>query len=455
MYLLNVHTLQLRPFMDEKTRPHYAILSHTWFSQDQEVNFQDVESYQQALKRKDDILVNSIESRLGFQKMKGSCKQAVKDDLEWIWIDTCCIDKKSSAELSEAINSMFKWYKQSEVCYILLSDVPSLASFEESKWFTRGWTLQELIAPETRVFFDDGWNVIGTMDEKTIQDVVSSITSIETIYLTGVPLSLACVAKKMSWASKRETTRGEDIAYSLLGIFDIHMPLLYGEGDAAFTRLQREIISHNPDPSILAWGTLRSTDKLLSLSRRDPLNLEHYVLHDPSQRDQLNLGHYGVLAMSPKDFEDCGDFERSMNPPRDFTLQITNTGVRLCTTVHHFGTSTGHRAACDLWCFSWRYPTNNLTIALVQGLQSGPYININENQYLRSGFEVWHAPKDLDDTWSKRILARISRDGDRKGTREGHTITIAEDLTLNPFHFPRLTDTVVRPPRERSMWKIF
>lgn len=187
------------------------------------------------------------------------------------WIDTCCIDKSSSAELSEAINSMFGWYERAEVCYAYLSDVPSASAdplnvastFRLSKWFTRGWTLQELLAPYYVDFFDQSWNWIGS---KTSLDIlVREMTGIGDL----VNYKKACVAQKMSWASWRETTRMEDQAYSLLGLFGVHMPTLYGEGENAFIRLQLEIINRTDDDSILAWDGHRGVgrnDGLLAVS---------------------------------------------------------------------------------------------------------------------------------------------------------------------------------------------
>jgi hypothetical protein len=172
-------------------------------------------------------------------------------------MDTCCIDKSSSAELSEAINSMFAWYRHSRICYAYLSDVPSLddlslhreenSAFRLSKWFTRGWTLQELLAPVYLVFYDQEWNEIGT--KSGLKSIVQTITGIQDLPRYGN----ACIAQKISWASNRETTRIEDQAYSLLGIFGVNMPLLYGEGPRAFMRLQLEIIKDSDDDSIFAW----------------------------------------------------------------------------------------------------------------------------------------------------------------------------------------------------------
>ncbi|KAM0265092.1 hypothetical protein ACHAPA_007952 [Fusarium lateritium] len=187
---------------------------------------------------------------------------------DYIWVDTCCIDKSSSAELSEAINSMFRWYAESTVCIAFLEDVTLSESkeatknaFVNSRWFTRGWTLQELIAPGKVIFYDRDWNRLGTRAE--LKDDIKPITGISDELLNTThhmmeikqrQLVQYSVAEKMYWAARRETTRPEDIAYCLLGIFDINMPLLYGEGQTkAFKRLQEEIIKSTDDESIFAW----------------------------------------------------------------------------------------------------------------------------------------------------------------------------------------------------------
>jgi hypothetical protein len=172
----------------------------------------------------------------GYFKIRCCCALAASMGYRYVWIDTCCIDKTSSAELSEAINSMFKWYKYARQCFAYLSDVPrsdekpdaANSAFRQSRWFTRGWTLQELLASSEVWFYNSEWDCIG--DKRNMAELISSITCIESDYLNRTKwIGKASVAKKMSWASKRGTTRLEDRAYSLLGIFDVNMPLIYGE----------------------------------------------------------------------------------------------------------------------------------------------------------------------------------------------------------------------------------
>ncbi|THU93947.1 HET-domain-containing protein, partial [Dendrothele bispora CBS 962.96] len=250
MYLLNTRTLTLKCFYG--SIPKYAILSHTWGKK--EITFQDIQNWD---KEKSD---REVELEAAWGKVEGACAHAKKYGWKWIWIDSCCIDKSSSAELSENINSMYGLYENAEVCYVYLPDASSEedprdpgSGFAKSRWFTRGWTLQELIAPSASVvFLDHSWKEIGT--RYSLRDVISAITSVPVRLLEDGDLTKYSIAQKMSWAAFRKTTRPEDRAYSLMGLFDICMPPIYGEGGAkAFMRLQQEIIKTSDDRSIFAW----------------------------------------------------------------------------------------------------------------------------------------------------------------------------------------------------------
>ncbi|KAK3374843.1 heterokaryon incompatibility protein-domain-containing protein, partial [Podospora didyma] len=247
MRLLNSKTLKFEEFFGEAGHgiPPYAILSHTWGSQ--EVSFTDHAEERSSLKKE------------GWGKMLGCCRLADAEGFGYVWIDTCCIDKSSSAELSEAINSMFQWYHDAAICYAYLSDVDSsedphldASSFGCSRWFTRGWTLQELLAPAEVIFLGADWKEIGT--RKMLCSKVSSITGISVKALDERRWSEYSVAQKMSWAAGRQTTRPEDSAYCLMGLFDVNMPMLYGEGHKAFSRLQQEILKQSDDQSLFAWS---------------------------------------------------------------------------------------------------------------------------------------------------------------------------------------------------------
>ncbi|KAI8719736.1 HET domain-containing protein [Fusarium sp. LHS14.1] len=259
MRLINTTTLEIEEFFDISI-PEYAILSHTWG--DGEVSLQDWAD------RK------NRRFKPGFQKIMWACTQAAKDKLDYVWVDTNCIDKSSSAELSEAINSMFKWYRRSTICYVYLEDVPAMtldqcieqdSVFRSARWFTRGWTLQELIASPNINFFSNDWTPIATKPELAL--CISEITGIAwSCLLKGRlskshPLRRYSVAQRLAWASRRSTTRIEDQAYSLLGLFDITIPLVYGEGHEAFTRLLGEIIHKYADHSFFA-SQLRYVDFL-------------------------------------------------------------------------------------------------------------------------------------------------------------------------------------------------
>ncbi|KAI0502773.1 heterokaryon incompatibility protein-domain-containing protein [Xylaria bambusicola] len=336
MWLINTCKLEL-VFHSSEPPNEYMILSHTW--EDGEVTFQDFRDLRFARTKK------------GFSKIEETCRLARKATLEWAWVDTCCIDKTSSAELSEAINSMFRWYQNAAICCVYLSDLPpeggnapdklqinrhlikngaeklskggldllhgevsqdsSDGSMEDSswtelhlpncRWFTRGWTLQELLAPRSVLFYDNQWNLRGT--KESLKYPLSKITGIDMQALMGSrPLEDYPIAVRMSWCSKRETSRSEDLAYCLLGIFGVYMPMLYGEGTNAFIRLQEEICKTTDDLSIFAWVSLKAPS-----------------FHYP---------YRGLFAISPAEFSACRGLTRF--PPsrrRDIGFRVTNNGL--------------------------------------------------------------------------------------------------------------------------------
>ncbi|KAF7511136.1 hypothetical protein GJ744_005367 [Endocarpon pusillum] len=230
--------------------PPYAILSHRWG--DDEVIFEDL---------KDDRYKN----KTGYRKIEFCVEQAAQDRLQHFWIDTCCIDKWNRHELSKAINSMFRWYRNATKCYVFLSDVSVStaidarlqstweASFRASKWFTRGWTLQELIAPESVQFFSSEGHLLG--DKRFLEQLVHEITSIPVTALQGCSLGNFSIADRMAWAETRETKEPEDSVYCLLGLLDVVMPISYDEGkEKALERLQNELEAARTTPSILPFS---------------------------------------------------------------------------------------------------------------------------------------------------------------------------------------------------------
>ncbi|PVH90399.1 HET-domain-containing protein [Periconia macrospinosa] len=262
--------------------PPYVILSHTWGKG--EVTFDDIDK-------------PYAREMAGYYKIERCCQQAALDGFEWVWVDTCCIDKRSSSELQEAINSMYHWYWYAEICYAYLEDVSADSQgLLKCRWFTRGWTLQEILAPLVVEFFDRDWRRIGT--KSSLIEAITSRTRIDKRYLLDrETIKDACIAAKFSWASQRETTRPEDIAYCLLGLVDVNMPMLYGEGTKAFYRLQLELLKKSNEHSIFAW--------------EDPFH------HLP-----------GMLAPSPEYFSEAGQYTMSEAYSAS-THEMTNKGLRI------------------------------------------------------------------------------------------------------------------------------
>ena len=294
MRLLHTSTIKVFEFHGNEIPAEYAILSHTWG--DAEVT----------IHRLKQCTTSELDRLEGYKKIKGCCALADREGYRYVWIDTCCIDKSSSEEVSEAINSMYRWYQDAAICYAYLSDVlisdevswslKQEQELRESRWFTRGWTLQELLAPRNVVFLDKHWRRFGS--KSSLRARISLITGIRQDHLFDI--HSASVAQKMSWASRRETKRMEDIAYSLMGIFDVNMPLLYGEREKAFTRLQHEILKKSYDESIFAW----MDDDLLKS---------------------------GILAQSPKAFAQSGNIVQISDGHQLYVrrapYQLTNMGL--------------------------------------------------------------------------------------------------------------------------------
>ena len=298
MWLIDTESLELVEVWDENSK-EYAILSHRW--EPGEVSFQDMQDFAVASKKRN------------FSKIQNLCRQAIHDGYQYAWIDTCCLNRENGIELTEATNSMYRWYQASAVCYVFLFDVfadpsnekesekKSETNFEAevaySEWFTRGWTLQELIAPRNLVFYNRHWTFLGT--KETLSQIITQRTGIDEAILSGYELpSNRSIAQRMSWASGRATTRIEDTAYCLLGIFDINMHLLYGEGNKAFFRLQEEIIKYSDDQTIFAW----------------PINW-------PNQP--------GMLAVSPAAFTDCQHIRPIKSRSGQSTYHMTNRGLSI------------------------------------------------------------------------------------------------------------------------------
>jgi hypothetical protein len=355
MWLLNTDTLELQLFHSAEDAPPYAILSHTWGSD--EVLFEDARHGKDRLKAC---------GKKELDKVLTSASEARRNGYDYIWIDTCCIDKSSSAELSEAINSMFSWYQLSAVCYAFLADyVHTRDTLSDSRWFTRGWTLQELIAPSDVRFYDGEWVNFG--DRGRLSRRIKKITGIDKRALCREEnddvyaiLNSYSISARMSWASLRETTRTEDIAYCLLGIFNINMPLLYGEGSNAFQRLQEEIVRRYNDQTLLIWKNVS----------RDSLPLPHG--NQVFARNKL-------FALHPSMFWQGYQFQPISSLLEDHTISISSDGLELdayivpCTTTrdgdsevdesHWLAVLSCSRVEDDLSCAAIRLKKTNRTIA--------------------------------------------------------------------------------------------
>jgi hypothetical protein len=237
---------QLISFNDDDVPP-YAILSHTW-AEGQEVTYNE-------------LVAGTGKDKTGYAKICFCSERAAADGLEFFWVDTCCINKSTSDELGTAINSMFRWYQRASRCYVFLSDIVVLdevvdaeafqitwiEAFRRSRWFTRGWTLQELLAPSSVEFFSKDGKRLGS--RISLEQEIHETTKIPIEVLRGQNLTSFSVDKRMSWAARRTTTLKEDKVYCLLGLFGVFLPLIYGEGEAyAALRLREEIQKRQQRP---------------------------------------------------------------------------------------------------------------------------------------------------------------------------------------------------------------
>ncbi|KAK5658012.1 hypothetical protein OQA88_2566 [Cercophora sp. LCS_1] len=387
MRLINATTLQLEDFPSAYHVPAYAVLSHTW--EDDEVLFHEMVTAPSAAKR-----------RKGYGKILKAAQLARARGLSHVWVDTCCIDKSSSAELTEAINSMYRWYECAGACIAYLSDLAPgndldlPEGLDKCRWFTRGWTLQELIAPRHVDFYDAAWSFRGS--KANLSDCITRITGIEKDVLDHTtPLANLSVAKRMSWAAKRQTTRIEDIAYCLLGIFDVNMPMLYGEGEKAFIRLQEKIIQSSCDLSIFAWtyhppdntrarlspgpayrslykwpSPFRAIQGLLDVSKLQETvsSCEAHLVDSPTEIPnykpaprQYHGEYHGILADLPWHFQNCGDIRLvrgTESIPGHFSL--TNRGLRIGWPLDLSpvsSTSFAYRYVMSLGCSNGSSPT--------------------------------------------------------------------------------------------------
>ncbi|RPD73754.1 HET-domain-containing protein [Lentinus tigrinus ALCF2SS1-7] len=261
MWVLNTDRAELHFFASPEEVPGgYAALSHVW--DEKELSFQDLQRIQLKCAKRFTKKGRNPRNFVS-EKIRRCCELAASHGYKWVWIDTCCIDKTSSAELSEAINSMFRYYSLAGICYGYLRDVSELSTIAESIWFRRGWTLQELVAPRSFLFLSRTWQALGSRADfsERLEERIGIPGAVLRLEVSYADFS---IAQRMSWFGERQTTRLEDEAYCLLGLFDIHMPPLYGEGRNAFRRLQEEIMKQSADTTLFAWDAPWLEDHLRS-----------------------------------------------------------------------------------------------------------------------------------------------------------------------------------------------
>jgi hypothetical protein len=331
MRVLNTTTFELHSREQEFFKSQgYAILSHRWVGA--EITFDTLPQHIPELRRTEARYLASPQ----LSKIRGACEMARQLGFAWMWIDNCCINKASATEESESINSMYKWYRDAQICITYLSDVkldaapgmlnqnPSTEIFRKinsdqpSEWFFRGWTLQELLAPRKMNFYDTNWTFMGTKD--SLAPAIEEITGISSAYLTNaMPFRDACIATKMSWMAGRKTTREEDIAYGMLGIFNVVLMPLYGEGMNAFRRLQELLQTTVIDESLYAWNMPdASASKTYGVER--------------NRETVWGPGEWGLLAATPNWFRGCGHLTLDGGPRIKRTIEsfVSNQdGIRM------------------------------------------------------------------------------------------------------------------------------
>ena len=431
--------------------PRYAIVSHRWGDESEEVLFDDIGDQ------------TRTESKgKGYEKIRGSCVQAMQDGLDYVWLDTCCIDKTNSAELGEAINAMYKWYRKSEVCYAYLHDVSDPSKFIESDWFSRGWTLQELIAPKRLKFFTKDWTLIGFRED--LIDLIAQRTGIspEILRSSKIPPEVT-ISQKMVWAAERETSKVEDRAYSLLGILDVSMVPIYGIENAAFDDLQHRIIAKYADQTLFAWyHTVVTQSEDVEMADGDTDTTPGPVpVPDPapdpaseSLEDDIStpsLNTTGLLATSPSQYlksyeisED--DFRKNyVDRIRDqyyrTFFSISNNLVQICVPVKHV---EGKIWKAVLRC-SLEPPDGDQIqrplVIYMEEIQPWKYRRVhlprNEEEGMMGDDQTNDAPKDVPGS-----LERLS---DAESHLEGYVL---RDIYVVGRHGESSPDDQVRPAPE-------
>jgi hypothetical protein len=430
MWLINTTTLNLEHFVAKP--PPYAILSHRWGAE--ETSFQEWRDG------------NRDETKSGVRKLRDACAIARCDSFAYLWADTACIEKTSSTELSEAINSMFRYYKRSERCYAYLDDVIAreatdvmafATSFGQSLWFTRGWTLQELLAPDSVIFFDVTWLGLGT--KRDLAPAISLITGIDARFFSETPLEYASISERMSWISNRVTTRLEDIAYCMIGIFNINMPLLYGEGPKAFVRLQEELIKINNDQTVFAWDYLPTYSDGLTTDTGEFPSLRLQYLSDV-EPDWSSQSRSTMLAPDPVCFYNSGGFMslsfNTFDEGQETPVSILDVGLSIGLVLMEAGPMDGHMQNVFRGSLGSEY-----VIAFLRA--------VDKYTYRRACFAIkWHTNKSY---------SRLSDTGPLLLVHESHTKQLRlqskfKEIFIRRANFQRLSELAIVRPYMAPSW---
>ena len=394
MHLLDVNTFELRDRDELGSSIKYAILSHRWTDEDKTFPLhlfmpssnEDEEMAQSRLQFKQRLKSarsNSSGENRAVAKVARACHMASEDGIPYIWIDTCCIDKRPGADvrqISIALTSMFRWYQEAQVCYTYLQDVSISQSggwqdqFKKSEWFTRGWTLQELLAPRNLRFFDQNWTFMGT--KQSMWSEIQEASGIEATYLNG-DFTGACIAVKMSWISKRMTTLREDMAYCMLGIFGVPMNVQYGWGEIEFLRLEEILVGKFDDESIFAWA--------------DTGPREHQKSEQPIK--------YGLLAPWPSLFQNSTNLtverDKLHKPRNEGGHKVEKDGIRFPVPMRWPDHGNG---------IDW----NNLAVATMRTYKLG--LNCWQIGQEKKGSVTIYLEKDQNRQWRRTNTQRLDFD---------------------------------------------
>ncbi|KAF8433704.1 hypothetical protein L210DRAFT_545886 [Boletus edulis BED1] len=325
-----------------KGKLKYATFSHRWLERG-EPSFRDIlMSFQPA----------------GYSKLVNFCEKAAEYDCCLAWSDTCCINKDSSTELEEAIRSMFKWYRDAHMCIAYLAEATSIDDLGNDVWFTRGWTLQELLAPRAMKFYGKDWvpltSSINDKQDVCMLDALSRATGIPHRDLRSFRPGTRDVHQKMMWASNRTTTRVEDIAYSLIGIFDVSLTIAYGEGHRAFYRLMETIVNRCGEWEIMAWAGRPSAD-----SAALPESPRCYRALGEA-RTETQSGLSGNNGLTRRAWRGDGNFIMTKQGLQlkllVVDLQLPSPSIKLFEGAGRKGVESTRHGKCtvgvvDYWCF--------------------------------------------------------------------------------------------------------